>query len=160
MLDSEKREEWENRHREGAVLQRIIDRISEAILGGKIRYRSSLTLNELAEITGSNKQTLKKYIAEIQAFLYPYGIRFKPTGLYVDPEDDEPNVTIIMNCAFKASIEKGVEDVVTEFHEGAIPGPLPGSLIRFDKKGGQVVITPLPGFGKIRISLPVSSAQA
>lgn len=153
MLSPELREEWMNRHKEGVVVKRIADEINNAIRRNLIRLGSSLTLNELAKITGSNKGTLKKYIAEIQAILYAHGIRLLPAaGLYVDPEGDEPNIPVIMNCALKTSMEKCVEDFTTELNKGAKPGPLPFSLIRSDH--GRLVITPLPGFPKIELPLP------
>lgn len=153
MLNQEEGERWLNRHKDGAVVNRIIDEINRAIIRGAIHLGSTLTLNELARITGSNKETLKKYLAEILSALYCFGIRLVPSGgLYADPEDDEPDVPAIVNVALRASVERCGEDFATELREGAMLGPLPGSLVRYAE--GQLVITLFPGFPKIRLQLP------
>lgn len=70
----------------------LVDRIRSLIQDGRIGHETALSLEELAELTGSDKGNIKDEIPRILEQKYPYGIELKVATVRAGCQRAEPYV--------------------------------------------------------------------
>jgi hypothetical protein len=85
----------------------LVDRIRSLIQEGRIGHETILSLEELAELTGSDKGNIRDDIPRLLAQKYPYGIELKVATLRAGCQRAEPHVELWLGDVERALRAEG-----------------------------------------------------